>query len=45
MEIRGNWGVSEQNISSAMMQLADVSEAQFVGKPFGHWFWRKQILP
>lgn len=45
MEIRGNWGVSEQNISSAMMQLANVSQEQFVGKPFDHWFWRKQILP
>lgn len=45
MEVGGNWNVGEQNISSAMMQLANVSEEQFVGKPFDHWFWRKQILP
>jgi type IV secretory pathway protease TraF len=45
LSMSGNWDVGEQNISSAMMQLANVSETQFAGKPFEHWFWRKQILP
>jgi len=45
LAISGNWDVGEANISSAMMQMASVSEDQFVGKPFKRWFWRKQILP
>jgi len=45
LSMSGNWAVGEQNISSAMMELANVSETQFIGKPFSHWFWRKQILP
>jgi hypothetical protein len=40
-----DWGVGEDNISSAMLELANVSESQYVGKPLSHWFWRKQILP
>lgn len=43
--ISGNWNVGEADISSAMMQMANVPETQFVGKPFRRWFWRKQILP
>jgi hypothetical protein len=43
--ISGNWNVGEASISSAMMQMADVQEKQFAGKPFNYWFWRKQILP
>ena len=43
--ISGNWNPGDANISSAMLQLADVPEKQFVGKPFKRWFWRKQILP
>ena len=43
--ISGNWNVSEADISSAMMQMADVQEKQFIGKPFKRWFFRKQILP
>ncbi len=45
LAISGNWNVGEVNISSAMLEMADVSEKQFVGKPFKRWFWRKQILP
>lgn len=44
LAISGNWDVGEANISSAMLQIANVPEKQFVGKPFKHWFWRKQIL-
>lgn len=45
LTISGNWNVGEANLSSAMMQMANVSEDQFVGKPFKRWFGRKQILP
>jgi hypothetical protein len=45
LAISGNWSVGEANISSVMLQMASVSESQFAGKPFNHWFWRKQILP
>lgn len=43
--IRGHGNIGEASISSAMMQRADVSENQFVGKPFKRWFWRRQSLP
>ncbi len=42
--ITGNWNVGEANISTAMLQMADVTENQYVGKPFNHWLWRKQIM-
>ena len=45
VSISGNWNPGEAGISSAMMQMADVPEKQFAGKPFNRWFWRKQILP
>ena len=35
---------NENRISATMLQMADVSENQFIGKPFKRWFWRKQIL-
>ena len=38
-------GVGEERISSALLQMAMVSEDQYLGKPFSRWFWRKQILP
>jgi hypothetical protein len=44
LAISGNWNVGEANISSAMLQLADVPESKIIGKPFKRWFWRKQIL-
>jgi hypothetical protein len=34
----------EGRISSTMLQVANVSENQFAGKPFKRWFWHKQIL-
>lgn len=43
--ISGNWNVGEANLSSAMMQMANISEDQFVGKPFKRWFGRKQFIP
>ena len=34
--------VSEEFLSPIMLQMATVSEAQFAGRPFQHWFGRKQ---
>lgn len=33
------------HVTSIMLGLANVSEQQYAGKPFKHWFWRKQTLP
>lgn len=41
----GHGNIGESRVSDAMLQMADVSEAQFVGKPFTRWFWRRQTLP
>jgi hypothetical protein len=43
--ISGHGNASETVISGTMLQLATVSQDQFVGRPFKRWFWRKQILP
>jgi hypothetical protein len=43
--ISGYGNTPESTISTAMMQLALVSESDFVGKPFKRWLWRKQITP
>jgi hypothetical protein len=40
----GHGNVVENNISAAMLQMATVSQAQFVGKPFKRWLWRRQVL-
>ncbi len=45
LAISGNWNVGEENLSAAMLHLANVSEDQFIGRPFRHWFGRKQIIP
>src|SRR5262245_19391510 len=42
--INGHGNVAEANISATMLQLANVSEARFIGKPFKRWFWRRQIF-
>jgi hypothetical protein len=36
------WNMSEETLSDLMLQLATVSETEFIGKPFTRWFWRKQ---
>ncbi len=43
--INQNGNTTEATISAMMLQLATVSEDQFVGKPFKRWFWRRQLLP
>ena len=34
----------QSRVSSLMLELANVSEDQYAGKPFKHWLWRKQVL-
>jgi len=43
--ISGHGNVSEDRISSAMLQMANVKRTQFVGKPYKRWLWRRQISP
>jgi len=45
LDISGHGDVGEANISAMMMELAVVSESQFIGKPFKRWFFRRQIAP
>ncbi|HMP81711.1 MAG TPA: hypothetical protein PKA41_03270 [Verrucomicrobiota bacterium] len=33
-----------RTVDATILPLATVSESQFVGKPFGRWFWRQQNL-
>jgi hypothetical protein len=40
--VRPDANVTEANISAAMLQSALVSETQYVGRPFQHWFGRRQ---
>jgi hypothetical protein len=44
-DINGHGNVNGANITAVMLQLATVSENQFVGRPFKHWFGRRQIIP
>ena len=44
LAINGHGNFSEANLSTLMLQLATVSEVEYVGKPFKHWFGRKQHL-
>jgi hypothetical protein len=44
LDINRRGGVPEADVSAAMQQVAMVSEEQFIGKPFKHWFGRRQIL-
>jgi len=45
LDITGHGNVGEARISSEMLQLAMVSEDQYVGRPFRRWLWRQQIKP
>jgi len=40
----GNGNAQESVISTTMLQMANVAETQFIGKPFKRWFWRRQII-
>lgn len=39
----GNAG--EPLVSTTMLQLAIISETNYLGRPFKRWFWRRQPLP
>jgi hypothetical protein len=43
INVHGN--VGEGPISATMLQLAIISESEFIGKPFKRWFWRRQLFP
>jgi len=43
--INGNGNTPEDTVSAMMLQLAVVSENNFVGKPFKQWLWRRQMTP
>jgi hypothetical protein len=42
LAISGHGNVGEAAISDVMLRMADVSQEQFVGKPFKQWFGRRQ---
>ena len=42
-DIYQHGNVSEANLTAIMLQMSTVSEVEFIGKPFKHWFWRRQI--
>jgi hypothetical protein len=44
-DIYEHGNIGEANISAAMLQMATVSQTQFIGKPFKRWLWRRQITP
>lgn len=43
INVYGN--VGEGPISATMLQLAIISESEFIGKPFKRWFGRRQLFP
>ncbi|MBU6401661.1 MAG: hypothetical protein KGS61_15195, partial [Verrucomicrobia bacterium] len=38
-------GVGQDQIAAAWRQAAFVDRAEYVGRAFPHWFWRRQSLP
>jgi hypothetical protein len=45
LDIFQNGNINPDAVSETMLQLALVSEEQFVGKPFNRWFGRRQAIP
>jgi hypothetical protein len=43
--ISGHGNVGATSVAATLLGLASVNETQYVGKPFRHWFWRRQIIP
>jgi hypothetical protein len=41
--INAHGNVGEAPISATMLQLAIISETDFMGRPFKRWFWRRQL--
>jgi len=45
MNINGHGYVAPQAVDAALLQLATVTEKDFVGVPYQRWFWREQTVP
>jgi hypothetical protein len=43
LDISGRGEVGPDRIAAVMLQAAVISQAEYVGKPFKHWFWRRQV--
>ena len=43
LAISGHGNAPEATLSTALLQMATISEEQFAGKPFKRWFWRRQF--
>jgi hypothetical protein len=41
--ITGHGNAPAGALTTALLQMATISEEQFAGKPFKRWFWRRQI--
>jgi hypothetical protein len=45
LDISGHGNVGEASISATMLQLAVVSQNQYVGEPYPRWFWQRPVKP
>lgn len=45
LAISGHGNIGADRITAAMMQLANVSPEQYLGRPLSRWVWRQQVLP
>jgi hypothetical protein len=43
-DMGGRGNVNAAAISATLQRLALVSDERLIGKPFQHWFWRRQVL-
>jgi len=43
LSMDGHGNIGSVNVAGAMLQTAMVSETQYVGRPFNHWFGRRQL--
>lgn len=41
--IAQNRGVAQEIVSDMLFKIGKVSDEQLIGKPFGSWFWRRQL--
>lgn len=42
-DITGHGNAAEGAIESSMLKVAVISQQEFTGKPFKHWFWHHQV--
>jgi hypothetical protein len=43
LAISGHGNAPAGTLTATLLQMATISEAQFAGKPFKRWFWRRQV--